>query len=131
TMSPGIVEREMPQWGQVLSLAEIRDLVAYLRSWGTQAGGTPGTPGDLGRGTAVYAANCAVCIVGEGEGRVGPRLNPNNFISTQSEAALLAFIEAGRPGTAMAGYAGRLSAQALAGLIAFLRAWTREPAPPR
>ena len=124
-ISAGILERGMPQWGQVLSLAEIRDLVAYLRSWGTQAGGTPGTPGDLGRGTAVYAANCAVCHGAEGEGSVGPRLNPNDFISTQSEAALLAFIEAGRPGTAMAGYAGRLSAQELADLIAFLRAWTR------
>lgn len=124
-ISAGILERGMPQWGQVLSLAEIRDLVAYLRSWGTRAGGTPGTPGDLGRGAAVYADNCAVCHGEEGEGGIGPRLNLNDFISTHSDAALLAFIEAGRPGTAMAGYAGRLSAQELTDLIALLRAWAR------
>ncbi|MEW6567855.1 MAG: c-type cytochrome [Chloroflexota bacterium] len=124
-ISEGILEQGMPEWGRVLSPAEIGDLVAYLRSWQSQVRESQAMPGDLGRGATIYAANCAVCHGVEGEGGIGPRLNPNDFIAAQTDAELLAFIRAGRPGTVMAGYADRLTSSQLTDLVALLRAWTR------
>ncbi len=124
-ISQGILEQGMPRWGQVLSTAEIRDLVAYLRSWGAPPRSSSQTSGDPDRGAEVYAATCAACHGTDGEGGLGPRLNPNDFVAGTGDADLLAFLGAGRPGTPMAGFAGRLSDRELADVVALLRAWAR------
>ncbi len=83
--------------------------------------------GDPALGAAVYSANCAVCHGVQGGGGIGLPLNPSQFIQSQSNADLLAFIQAGRPGTAMAGFKGRLTETDLANVIAFLRLWQPQP----
>lgn len=83
--------------------------------------------GDSALGAAVYSGNCAVCHGVQGGGGIGKQLNPSQFIQSQTNADLLAFIETGRPGTAMAGFKGRLTETDLANVIAFLRLWQPQP----
>ncbi len=82
--------------------------------------------GDPGNGATLYAANCAVCHGGEGEGGgdgVFPVLKPNDFIQINTTADLVRFIQEGREGTAMAGFEGRLTEQEIADIVAHLRTW--------
>lgn len=79
--------------------------------------------GDPASGALLYTANCSACHGIQGEGGIGLALNPNAFIQSQTNTELLAFLQQGRPGTAMAGFADRLSDAELADVIAFLRLW--------
>jgi cytochrome c oxidase cbb3-type subunit 3 len=83
--------------------------------------------GDPAQGAAVYSTNCAACHGVQGGGGIGLPLNPSQFIQSQSNADLLSFLQAGRPGTAMAGFKDRLPETDLANVIAFLRLWQPEP----
>lgn len=74
-------------------------------------------------GGVVYSTYCAACHGAQGEGGIGPALQPNDFVQTQNNADLVVFMRTGRPGTAMAGFADRLSESEMADLIAFLRLW--------
>lgn len=82
--------------------------------------------GDATVGAAVYSTYCLPCHGAQGEGGVGPALQPNQFISTLNNPELEEFLRIGRPGTAMAGFADRLSQTEFADLIAFLRLWQQE-----
>ena len=79
--------------------------------------------GDPVNGATLFAANCAVCHGENGEGGVGKQLQPNEFVQANTNAELVAFIQAGRPGTAMAGFNTRLSEQEIADIVAHLRTW--------
>lgn len=79
--------------------------------------------GDPTAGAAVYSTYCAPCHGAQGEGGIGKPLKPNAFIQSQTNAQLVEFLLTGRPGTAMAGFKGRLSETDLANVIAFLRLW--------
>ncbi len=79
--------------------------------------------GDPASGALLYTANCSACHGVQGEGGIGFALNPSPFIQGQTNAELLAFLQQGRPSTAMAGFADRLSDAQLADVIAFLRLW--------
>lgn len=79
--------------------------------------------GEAHAGAEVYAASCASCHGVDGEGVVGPSMQPNEFIQESSNAELLAFILSGRDGTAMSGFGDRLSEKQIADVIAFLRDW--------
>jgi cytochrome c553 len=79
--------------------------------------------GDPANGTTLYAANCAACHGAEGEGGVGTQLQPNEFVQMHTNAELVAFLQVGRPGTAMAGFGTRLTEQELADIVAHLRTW--------
>ena len=81
--------------------------------------------GDPSHGAATYSANCAACHGVQGEGGVGPGLFGNEFIQSLTNADLVSFIEAGRPGTAMAGFMDRLGETELADVVAFLRLWQK------
>jgi mono/diheme cytochrome c family protein len=61
----------------------------------------------------------------QGEGGIGKALQANEFITSQSNAQLVEFILAGRPGTAMAGFQSRLSEPEIANIIALLRLWNQ------
>ena len=50
-------------------------------------------------------------------------MNPNEYIQATNSADLVKFLQDGRPGTAMAGFKGRLTDEQLADVIAFLRLW--------
>jgi mono/diheme cytochrome c family protein len=82
--------------------------------------------GDPEIGAESYTASCKACHGVNGEGGGGgafPPLNPNDFIQSTSNADMVAFLLKGRPGTAMAGFYGRLTESELANIIAFLRLW--------
>jgi mono/diheme cytochrome c family protein len=79
--------------------------------------------GDPAKGAQVYSASCAACHGVQGGGGIGLPLNPSPFVQSQSNADMLAFLQAGRPGTAMASYQDILPETDLADVIAFLRLW--------
>lgn len=79
--------------------------------------------GDPTAGAAVYSTYCAPCHGAQGEGGIGVKLQPNAFVQAQTNAQLVEFLLTGRPGTAMAGFKGRLTETQLADVIAFMRLW--------
>ena len=79
--------------------------------------------GDPANGALVYSTTCAACHGVQGAGGIGLPLNPSQFVQSQTNAKLLAFLQEGRPGTAMAGYLDILNETELADVIAFLRLW--------
>jgi mono/diheme cytochrome c family protein len=79
--------------------------------------------GDPANGATLYAANCAACHGAEGEGGVGTLLQPNEFVQVNANAELVTFIQEGRSGTAMSGFATRLGEQEIADIVAHLRTW--------
>ncbi len=82
--------------------------------------------GDPDLGAETYAAFCKPCHGAQGEGGAGgafPGLNPSDFVQANSNAALVEFLAEGRAGTAMTGFAGRLTEDEMANLVAFLRLW--------
>ncbi len=80
--------------------------------------------GDATVGAALFSANCAACHGAQGEGGIGKPLQQNAFVKGQSNAQLLEFILAGRPGTAMAGFQGRLTETEIKHMIALMRLWS-------
>lgn len=79
--------------------------------------------GDLLNGGDLYAVHCLACHGAEGEGGIGTTLKPNAFMQGLDNAALVQFLAEGRLGTAMAGFADRLTDQELADIVAWLRQW--------
>jgi mono/diheme cytochrome c family protein len=82
--------------------------------------------GDPDIGAETYATSCKPCHGGDGEGGGGgifPPLNPNDFVQANSNGELVAFIQEGRIGTAMAGFGNRLTEDEIANVVAFLRLW--------
>jgi len=123
TIAQGRPSRGMPTWGTVLSPEEIDDLVALLALWreGKTVAQTPAT--SEAAGADFYAAACAGCHGPAGEGGVGPGLVGNEFLASHGEGELAEFIMAGRPGTAMTGFRGRLNPEEVAAIVELLRSW--------
>jgi mono/diheme cytochrome c family protein len=78
-------------------------------------------PEEMGR--ALYETNCAPCHGPSGEGGLGPGLHPSTFIQSNSDAELVAFLLAGRSGTAMDGFEGILTEEELTNVLILLHAW--------
>ncbi|HEX6304004.1 MAG TPA: cytochrome c, partial [Anaerolineales bacterium] len=81
--------------------------------------------GDVASGAILYSANCAACHGVQGEGGIGLPLFQSTWIQEQSNAELVQFLFHGRPGTAMAGFDGRINETEAADLVAFLRLWQK------
>ena len=79
--------------------------------------------GDAEQGEAVYTDACKGCHGSEGQGGVGQRLKPSQFVQDSSNAEMLSLMLTGRPGTAMRSFDGQLTEEQLAHVIAFLRTW--------
>ena len=79
--------------------------------------------GDATVGAAVYSTYCSPCHGPQGEGGVGPALQPNDFIQSLNNPDLEEFLRVGRPDTAMTGFGDRLTDSEIADLIAFMRLW--------
>ena len=79
--------------------------------------------GDPVPGADLYADLCASCHGGEGQGGVGLRLNPNEYVQTSTNAELLLMLQQGREGTAMRGFSELVSERQIADIMAFLREW--------
>lgn len=81
--------------------------------------------GDPASGAILYSANCAACHGAQGEGGIGKTLHPDSWITEQTNAQMVEFVLKGRPGTAMAGFDGRLAETEVADIVAFLRLWQK------
>lgn len=132
----------MPPYGQVLSEAQVDDLLAYIGTWAT--GETPPLPepnighlpervegfaGDPAAGAAVYARSCAGCHGASGAGRDAPafpRLNgeASQIVSVARQGHESPFMPA-----FSVGQGGPLSDEQLADLEAYLATWAGHEAP--
>lgn len=85
--------------------------------------------GEVEPGKAIFVDACAGCHGADGQGGVGRRLQPSQFIQDSNNSQMLQLLLTGRPGTAMRSFDGRLTERQLADVIAFLRTWqTEKPA---
>lgn len=116
----------MPGWKDVLSPAEIGDLVAYVRLLPP-----PPEPGELvgnvANGARLYATGCTTCHgpSGEGvEGLGGPLRNVAS-LEAASDEELQTIIIQGLPQAGMPPWRGDLTPQEVTDLIALLRDWQR------
>jgi mono/diheme cytochrome c family protein len=78
-------------------------------------------PAEIGR--ELFGIRCAACHGPEGLGGLGKNLHANSFVRSQSDDELIAFLLAGRPGTAMAGFQSLLTSEDLGYIVALLRGW--------
>ncbi|MGD9764273.1 MAG: FTR1 family protein [Candidatus Binatia bacterium] len=113
----------MPAWGDVLSLQERWDLVSFL--WTVH-----GAPANWSEGQGVYLSACAGCHGSAGAGDGAYRevlrspmraLNDPATLARTTDAELYALVADGRPGTAMPGFAGRLSEAQMRSAVAYAR----------
>ncbi|MCP4140037.1 MAG: c-type cytochrome [Chloroflexi bacterium] len=79
--------------------------------------------GDAETGEPLYQTTCSGCHGAEGQGSVGPKLQPSTFLQESTNAEVFAFTLVGREGTAMRGFEDVLSEEELANIISFLRTW--------
>ncbi|MBI4984571.1 MAG: c-type cytochrome [Rhodocyclales bacterium] len=115
----------MVGWKTQLTDREIEAVVDYIRQSFMVVALDP----RLQRGKALYVHNCAVCHGERGQGSthpVGGPVLPRNLSSPQSRAELsrermLGSVTHGRPGTAMAGFADRLSQQDIEAVVDYVR----------
>ena len=102
---------------------------------------TAGTPPNVEEGRTIYQRHCAGCHgqEGKGDGQQATSLSPRpgNLVSAQTSAKsdqeLLKIIGKGRPRTAMAGWADRLTPDEQAAVLAYIRSlvkFTRSATPP-
>ncbi len=91
-------------------------------------GGSPSTtvgvdPALISKGQSVFSADCQPCHGPDGSGGLGPKLKPNDFVSSSDDAAVRATVENGRPGTPMPAWKGKLSPDDITAVVALLRSW--------
>ena len=119
---------DMPGQAGILSEQEVHDLVALLRSWqGSGAAETapPEEKSDVpAQAQFLFVQHCATCHGLKGEGREdAPPLVNNEFIQSNDDDSLLAFITNGRPNTPMEGFSGELNEEDIRQIILLLRSW--------
>jgi len=81
--------------------------------------------GDVTNGKKVFNDICSGCHGSDGQGGVGKKLHPDDFIKTSTNADILAVIMNGRQGTAMRSFVGTLTEQQMADAIAYIREWQK------
>jgi mono/diheme cytochrome c family protein len=122
SVASGIAANMLKEINGQLDSGDVSDALVKMESFNKQW-----PIGDPTVGQPLYAEKCAPCHGQNGEGGIGSVLNPNQFVSSQTNAEMVAFLLEGRPGTAMAGWKGRLSIPELADIVAFLRTWSPMP----
>jgi mono/diheme cytochrome c family protein/rhodanese-related sulfurtransferase len=103
----------------------IEDLIAYLRSLSVVDVENAIVNGNSEVGKAVYGRQCASCHGVAGEGKTATSLNNPYFLATASNGYLAYTTRFGRPGTAMGGFAGRLTDEEIGSVVAYIRTWAR------
>ena len=115
----------MVGWKTQLSAAEIEGVVDYIRNTFMVVALDP----RLQRGKAVYAQNCITCHGAQGQGSglpIGGSIPARDLASPQARAELnrermISSVTMGRPGTAMAGFGGRLPAPDIEAVVDYVR----------
>lgn len=118
-----------------LSRQEMNDVVAFIRSkenWEPDAIYTNITPGTPARGKELFESMCSGCHGVNGEGKHGPALNNQEFLSAATDGFLQATIAIGRTGTAMRSWAKgaqgyeELSAEDINDIVSYVRSWQKQ-----
>jgi mono/diheme cytochrome c family protein len=108
----------------ILTDAQIRDVVSYLRSWQTQASveieAFDASSGDAAAGADTYVTNCAACHGDDGWGALGPRMAGTTFQDLTSDALIRHVVLNGRSNTSMPSFK-QFDDTEMADLIAFIR----------
>lgn len=127
----------MPPFADMLTPAQIDDVVAYLRSFAklpdraAKLAREPAARGDAANGRHLYADICATCHGATGEGYEaggsGTAIGRPGFLGKASDGFIRATIREGRSNTPMRGFSGpeglaNLSSREIDDVIAFLRA---------
>ena len=136
TIAYGRLNKGMPNWGQVLSPAEINDVLAYLQTLQADDDGdseaatvvaekTDAASSEADQATLfLYVRHCATCHGMQGEGRDDrPPLIGNEFVQTSDDQAIVDLILNGRANTAMEGFAAEMTAEEAQSLIPLMRGW--------
>jgi mono/diheme cytochrome c family protein len=122
----GVPGTAMVAWKRQLNDAQIAAVVDYVRDTFMRAS----LAADASRGRQIYAKTCSVCHGDRGAGSMWASANlrpgPRDFSSPQARVELsrdrmLASVAAGRPGTAMTGFARQLSSDDMAAVVDYIR----------
>ena len=122
----GVPGTAMVGYQTQLQTKQIEAVVDYVRDTFMRAS----TNADASRGRQVYAKSCSVCHGDRGTGSVWSSANlnppPRDFSTPQARAELtrermLASVAAGRPGTAMAGFATQLKRDDMEAVVDYIR----------
>ncbi|MBI5897942.1 MAG: c-type cytochrome [Rhodocyclales bacterium] len=116
----------MVGWKTQLSTAEIESLTDYIRKTFMIVALDP----KLQRGKSLYTQNCIACHGTQGQGSnlpIGGSVPARDLASPQARAELnrermINSVTVGRPGTAMAGFGGRLPAADIEAVVDYVRA---------
>jgi mono/diheme cytochrome c family protein len=122
TISQGRPSRGMPTWGTVLSPSQIDDLIALIGFWREGETASLGEPAELSA-EQLFAVNCEGCHGAAGIGGFAPALFDNTFVIDSTDSELVDFMLAGRPGTAMPSFEGRMAPDELVAIAALLLTW--------
>lgn len=120
----GVPGTAMAGWSTQLNDKQIEALVDYVRDTFMR----PATMADSSRGRQLYARICSVCHGDRGAGSVWASANlkpaPRDFTTTGAELTrerMIIAVAGGRPGTAMSGYAPRLSKDDIEAVVDYVR----------
>lgn len=116
----------MVGWKTQLNTAEIEGLTDYIRKTFMIVALDP----KLQRGKSLYAQNCITCHGPQGQGSnlpIGGSKPVRDLASPQARAELsrermISSVTTGRPGTAMAGFGGRMPATDIDAVVDYVRA---------
>lgn len=129
-ISSGVPNTEMPAWNQAhggpFTDAQVRALVAYLRSWEADAPDrhAMAMAGDPIEGLVLYNSTCIVCHGAEGQGTErAPALNDAQKLAQFDDDWYRETITEGRPAQGMPTWGTVLSPEQVSNAIALLRAW--------
>lgn len=127
----GVPGTAMPSWGQAnggpFTDDEIRDLLAFIRSWQptAPAGVVPAHVADPAQGAAIFASTCFVCHGPEGRGGRAPALNDQERLQRFDDEWFRQTISFGRPAKGMPTWGTVLSPEQIDDVVALLAAWRR------
>jgi len=128
----GVPGTAMPSWGQdnggPFTDEEIRELVAFIRSWQPDApfAGAAAQAADPARGAVIFASTCFACHGQNGRGGRAPALNDPTRLSQFDDEWFRQTIAYGRPAKGMPTWGTVLSPEQIDDLVALLAAWRRE-----
>jgi cbb3-type cytochrome c oxidase subunit III len=126
----GVPGTAMVGWGTQLSEKQVEAVVDYVRENFMRASNATAAAEGSGRGRQIYAKSCSVCHGDRGAGSVWASANlkpsPRDFTAPAARTELtrermLAAVTAGRPGTAMAGFATQLPPADIEAVVDYVR----------
>jgi mono/diheme cytochrome c family protein len=127
----GVPGTAMPSWSQAhggpFPDDEIRDLVAYIRSWeptAPPAAARP-RPADAEQGAALFASACFACHGVDGRGATAPAINDRARLNQFDDEWYRQTVAQGRPARGMPTWGTVLSPRQIDDLVALFAAWRR------